>query len=229
MKFRFYWLVGSFALLFSTCKKEAEEVTESPFTISSGDSLVFEHTGSQAFAVSATAAAGKLLGIRLESLPNGFSVAESELSVEANSTRNFTVQFNQFDIDPGVYSASLRGSIYNENSTPKSKQVYFVYRPTCAYECRNFTYGRITYVINGIPDNRSVQCAYTTDGRLEVEGLTPYTFYLDFNCGASTVTMQPLIHLGNYITASGTVVNGEILLEIYNEGNLTANAMIRAF
>ncbi len=222
-------LIGGLALLLTACQKEGEEVSESPFTISSGDSLVFEHSGTKPFAVSTTAGAGKLLGIRLETLPVGFSVLESELSVEANSTRNFTIQFNQFDMNPGVYSASLRGSIYNENSTPKSKQVYLVYRPNCAFEYRNFTYGRITYVINGIPNNESIQCSYTTEGKLLVEGLTPYDMILDFDCSTGAVTMQPLIHLGNYVTATGSVVGGEILLNFYNEGNLTANALLRAF
>ena len=223
------------ALLFmafcsTSCKDDKPtEVLETPFDFTASDSLVFEHSGTKPFAVGVTSTAGKLLGAELGPMPGGFSVSSDELQIEANSSRDFSIQFNQNSASPGIYNTTLTTFIYNENSTPKSKQVYLVYRPQCEYYYRDYTYGRITYLINGAVINKNVTCSYTTDGKLLITNLTSYDVLLDIQCASNTVTMQPVIHLSNYMTASGTIVNGEILLNIYNEGELDATAIVRAF
>lgn len=219
-----------FSFCSTSCKdNEPSEVLETPFDFSASDSVVFEHSGTKPFTVGLTSTAGKLLGAELGPMPGGFSVSSDELEIEANSSRDFSIQFNQNSANPGVYNTTLTTFIYNENSTPKSKQVYLVYRPQCEYEYRNYTYGRITYLINGAVINKNVTCSYTAEGKLLVTDLTYYDVLLDINCQTGAVTMQPLIHLSNYVTGSGSVVNGEIQLQIFDEGDLSANAIIRAF
>lgn len=214
----------------TSCKdNEPSEVLETPFDFSAGDSLVFEHSGTKPFTVGLTSTAGKLLGAELGTMPSGFNVSIDELEIEANSSRDFSIQFNQNSANPGVYNTTLTTFIYNENSTPKSKKIYLVYRPQCEYNYRNYAYGRITYMINGAVINKNVTCSYTTEGKLLITNLTSYNVLLDIQCDNNTVTMQPIIHLSSYMTGSGTIVNGEILLNIYNEGELDATAMIRAF
>jgi hypothetical protein len=229
MRMLIYTVLVAMAMFTTACKDDAVEVQETPFSVVSADSVVFAHSGVQSLQVQVNSTAGKLLGARLEPIPSGFTVSDLELQIEANSSRDFSIQFNQLNASPGIYNTTLTTSIYNENSTPKSKQIYLVYRPECEYDFRNYTYGRLTYISSGNPVNKVLVCSYTTEGKLLVTGLTSYDVLLDVDCVTSAVSMQPVIHLSSYMTATGSVVNGEILLNIYSEGTLHATALIRAF
>lgn len=215
-------------LMIASCKKDQEPSNQEPqFSFSAADSIVFIHGGIVEYAVSVQADAGKELGARLVNLPSGFSVSQSEVLIPANESRTFNVSMNQAQVQPGAYPCDLNVTIYNTNITPKRKTIQLVYAPNCAYGFRNHVNGRITYVSNGIPQNRSITCTYTAQGQLAVSGLSPYTMIFNVDCAAQTITMQPLTNNGFYMTANGQINGSEINFELYSDGELFANGLIR--
>jgi len=215
-------------LPFSSCKKS--EVTDTPepqFSFISADSIIFVHSGALQYSVSVQAASGKELGARLENLPTGFSVSEAEIIIPANESRSFSVNMNQIQVQPGAYPCDLNITIYNTNVSPKRKTVQLVFAPNCAYNFRNHVNGRITYASNGIAENRNINCVYTAQGQLAVSGLSPYTMIFNVDCDAQTVSMQPLTNNGFYMTANGQINGSEINFQLFSDGVLFANGLIR--
>jgi hypothetical protein len=214
--------------LFSSCKKS--EVTDPPepqFSFLASDSIVFIHSGAITYTVSVQAEAGKELGARLQNLPTGFSVSETEIIIPANESRSFSVSLNQIQVQPGTYPCDLNVTIYNTNVAPKRKTVQLVFAPNCAYAFQNHVNGRITYASNGIAENRNINCVYTAQGQLAVSGLSPYTMIFNVDCEAQTVNMQPLTNNGFYMTANGQINGSEINFQLYSDGTLFANGLIR--
>jgi len=212
----------------SSCKKnEVTDTQEPQFSFSAGDSIVFIHSGSLPLSVSVQADAGKELGARLENLPTGFTVSQSEILIPANDTRSFNVGMNQIQVQPGAYPCDLIVTIYNVNVVPKRKTIQLVFAPNCAYNFRNHVNGRITYTLNGIAENRNITCVYTAQGQLAVSGLSPYTMIFNMDCEAQTVNMQPLTNNGFYMTADGQINGSEINFQLYSDGALFANGLIR--
>ena len=228
MKFsKIYSIVFLFFSVFSSCEKEEDPTPQpSEFSFTAGDSLIFEHSGTLPYAVSVQCATAKEFGASIQSLTGGFDIGFQSLSIPSNESRDFNVQFNQNFTTPGVYPAQLSVSIFNENNTPKTKTVYFVYRPNCAYAFKNHNIGQITFVSNGILDPKNITCAYNTSGQLVVSGLTTFDVTLNFDCENNTVTMDSVVINGFLTTGNGQIVGNEILLQMYSDGVLHSNSRI---
>ncbi len=216
-------LVLGTLIFISACKKDEQPEQEpTGFTFSAADSLVFEHTGTLSYAVAVQSASGKEFISSFSGLGASFSDGGTTLTIPSNQSRTFDVYFNQVGADPGTYPCTLSVAVPNENNALKTKIVQMVYRPNCGYEFRNYTFGEITYQINGILENRAITCQYNIDGQLEVEGLVPFQINLNFNCANSTVSMDPVLHLGNVVTCTGTIEGSEVALQFFNDGVLNA-------
>ena len=215
-------------LAFSSCKEEEEEdpILPTEFSFTSNDSLIFETSGTLPYAVSVQCASAKEFGASFQNVTGGFYFGNQSLTIPSNESRNFNVQFNQTFATPGVYTADLSVSIFNENNTPKTKTVCFVYRPNCAYNFRNHNIGQITFVSNGILLNKNITCAYNTSGQLVVSGLTTFDVVLNFDCDNNTVTMESLVNNGFLTTGSGQIEGNEIVLQMYSDGVLHSNSRI---
>lgn len=218
----------SISLFFVTCKKD-EQTLPNPteFTYTAPDSLVFEHSGTLSYPVAVQTTSDKSFISSFSGLFDSFYNGGITLNIPANESRTFDITFNQFGVNPGVFPCTLSVAVPNENNALKTKIVNMVYRPNCGYAFRNYTIAEITYAINGILENKTITCAYNPNGQLEVSGLTPFTFALNFDCLNAAVSMDPLIHLGNVVTCSGTIEGSEILLQFFNDGVFNANAKIK--
>jgi hypothetical protein len=223
-----YTLACLLLLAISSCKEEEQEdpILPTEFSFTSNDSLIFETSGTLPYAVSVQCASAKEFGASFQSLTGSFDVGNQSLTIPSNESRNFNVQFNQTFATPGVYTADLSVSIFNENNTPKSKTVYFVYRPNCAYNFRNHNIGQITYVSNNDLLNKNITCDYNTSGQLVVSGLTTFDVVLNFDCDNNTVTMESLVNNGFLTTGSGQIVGNEIVLQMFSNGVLHSNSRI---
>jgi hypothetical protein len=214
--------------LFTACDKDEQPQPEpTAFTYTAADSLVFEHSGTLPYAVSVQSASGKTFISSFSGLFDSFYNGGTTLNIPSNESESFNITFNQFGVTPGAYPCTLTVAVPNENNAVKTKMVQMVYRPNCAYAFRNYTIAEITYAINGILENRAITCAYTATGQLEVAGLTPFTFLLNFDCANLTVSMEPLIHLGNVVTCTGTIEGSEIMLQFFNDGAFNASGKIK--
>jgi hypothetical protein len=211
-------------LAISSCKEE-DPILPTEFSFTSNDSLIFETSGILPYYVGVQCASAKEFGASFQNVTGGFNVGYP-LSIPSNESRNFNVQFNQTYATPGVYTADLSVSIYNENNIPKTKTVYFVYRPNCAYNFRNHNIGQITFVSNGILRNKNITCAYNASGQLVVYGLTTFDVVLNFDCDNNTVTMESLVNNGFLTTGSGQIEGNEIVLQMYSDGVLHSNSRI---
>ena len=229
MKFsKIHPVVCLFFIVFSSCEKEEDPIPQpTEFSFTAGDSLIFETSGTLPYAVSVQCATAKEFGASLQSLTGGFDIGLQSLSIPSNESRDFNVQFNQTNATPGVYPAPLTVSIFNENNTPKTKTVYFVYRPNCAYTFKNHSIGQITFVSNGILLNKNITCAYNTSGQLVVSGLTTFDVTLNFDCENNTVTMDPFVNNGFLNTGNGQIEGNEIALQMYSDGVLHSNSRIK--
>jgi hypothetical protein len=208
------------------CKDEDDPILPTEFSFSSNDSLVFETSGTLPFPVGVQCASAKEFGASFQSLTGSFDVGNQSLTIPSNESRNFNVQFDQTFATPGVYPANLTVSIFNENNTPKSKTVYFVYRPNCAYNFRNHNIGQITFESNGILLYKNITCAYNTTGQLVVSGLTTFDVVLNFDCDNNTVTMESLINNGFLTEGSGQIEGNEIVLQMFSNGVLHSNSRL---
>lgn len=214
---------------FSSCKKdETEQPKPTQFSFSIPDSLVFEHSDTKPIPVSVQSESAKTFYATFESLPpNGFGYFQNPIEIEANQSGNLNLDFYQTQVTPGTYIADVRVSLPNENNAIQNKEIKLVYRPNCLYAMRNHVYGQITFVSNGSPLNRTIDCEYDTEGRLVISGLTTYDVKLTADCENQTVTMVPLINNGFYMTGSGQIEGNEIALQIYSDGALHSNSRIR--
>jgi len=217
-------------VVIASCKKEDNPKQPEPtqFSFSIPDSLVFEHSDTKPLPVSVQSESSKTFYATFESLPpSGFGYFQNEVEIEANQTGNLNLDFYQTQVMPGTYIADVRVSVPNENNAIQNKEIKLIYRPNCGYAFRNYTIAELTYVINGTLLNKSITCAYNLEGQLEVEGLTPYMLTLDLNCSNSTVSMFPLIHLGDLVTCTGTIEGSEIALQFFNDGVLNSFGRIK--
>ena len=212
-------------LAISSCKEEEDPILPTEFSFTANDSLIFETSGILPYYVGVQCASAKEFGASFQNVTGSFNVGYP-LSIPSNESRNFNVQFNQTFATPGVYTADLSVSIFNENNTPKTKTVYFVYRPNCAYNFRNHNIGQITFVSNGILLNKNITCAYNTSGQLVVSGLTTFDVVLNFDCDNNTVTMESLVNNGFLTEGSGQIEGNEIVLQMYSDGVLHSNSRI---
>jgi hypothetical protein len=222
------FLVSVSLLSFASCNKDEQTQPEpTAFTYTAADSLVFEHSGTLPYTVAVQSTSGKEFISNFSGFSGSFYDGGTTLSIPSNQSRSFDVTFNQFGLSPGAYPCTLTVAVPNENNAVKTKVVQMVYRPNCGYAFLNYTIAEITYEINGILLNKSITCDYNSNGQLEVQGLTPFLVVLNFDCSNETVTMEPLIHLGNVVTCTGTVEGTEIAMQFYNDGVLNSVARIK--
>jgi hypothetical protein len=225
VKFLLYTLLIGFL---HSCKKD-EQLQPEPtaFTYTAADSLIFEHTGNLPYAVAVQSTSGKEFISSFSGLGASFLDGGTTLTIPSNQSRSFDIYFNQVGANPGVYPCTLSVAVPNENNALKTKIVQMVYRPNCGYPFRNYTFGEITYQINGLLENRAITCNYNGDGQLEVDGLVPFQINLNFNCADATVTMDPVLHLGNVVTCTGAIEGTEVALQFVNDGALNAIGRIK--
>ena len=178
VKFLLYTLLIGF--LHSCKKDEQPEPEPTAFTYTAADSLIFEHTGTLPYAVAVQSTSGKEFISSFSGLGASFLDGGTTLTIPSNQSRSFDIYFNQVGANPGVYPCTLSVAVPNENNALKTKIVQMVYRPNCGYPFRNYTFGEITYQINGILENRAISCEYNIDGQLEVVGLVPFQINLNF-------------------------------------------------
>jgi hypothetical protein len=218
-------------IFITACEKDTpEEEPPQPtvYTFTAPDSLVFEHIGTKQIEISIQSSKPtSLFGAILKDVNGIFVTSSQEIQIPANESRTINVRLTQNSAPPGAYPAVLEVWIYNENMVYKNKTIQLVYAPNCAYTYRNHQNGQITYVLNGIPQNKTITCAYNDEGQLVVTGLTPYQVKLNFDCAAQTVTMQPLTHNGDYMTGTGMIEGDEIVLQMFSDGVVHSNSRIR--
>jgi hypothetical protein len=216
------------SLLFIACKKEEQQPPQATdFTYTAADSLVFEHSGTLPYAVAIQSTSGKSFISSFSGFYDSFYNGSTTLNIPSNESRSFNITFNQFGVNPGVYPCILTVAVPNENNAVKTQTVQMVYRPNCGYSFRNYTIAEITYEINGILLNKSITCTYNANGQLEIIGLMPFTVLLNVDCSNLTVSMEPLVHLGNLVTCTGTIEGSEIMLQFFNDGTLSALGRIK--
>lgn len=224
-----FCICGILFTLMSACKKDEQPQPQpTQFSFSISDSLVIEHSGTQVVPVSVQSASNKSFIATFETLPpNAFLYLGGEIPIEANQSENLEFEFYQTLASPGNYTGVVRVAVPNENNAIQTKEIKLVYRPNCGYAFRNYTIGEHTFVSSGNLVNKSITCAYNLEGQLEVEGLTSYMVTLDLNCAESTVSMAPLLHLGNVVTCTGTIEGSEIALQFFNDGVLHSFGRIK--
>jgi hypothetical protein len=211
-----------------SCKKDEQPEPEpTAFTYTAADSLIFEHTGTLPYAVAVQSTSGKEFISSFSGLGASFLDGGTTLTIPSNQSRSFDIYFNQVGANPGVYPCTLSVAVPNQNNAVKTKIVQMVYRPNCGYPFRNYTFGEITYQINGLLENRAITCLYNSEGQLEVDGLVPFQINLNFNCSNATVTMDPVLHLGNVVTCTGAIEGTEVALQFFNDGVYNAVGRIK--
>jgi hypothetical protein len=216
------------AFIFS-CNKDKDEPNDSPINLSFKvqDSLIFEHSGKKNLNIEVSSNSNKTFMARIENANNAFKISTNPINIPSNENRFFEIEFKQKDVVPNAYACNLSVTIPNENFVPKTKTIYFVFNPNCAYNFRNHKNGEITFQINGLQQNKAITCSYNESGQLVVKNLTTYDVVLNFNCENNQVEMQPLTNIGSYMTANGSVSGNEINLQMFSDGNLHAIAKIK--
>lgn len=210
-----------------SCEKTPKEPKEVEFSFTTPDTLTFANSGNMPLNVNVSCAEDKSFGAKLSALNAAFYVNPTEIEIGSNESNKFDISFNHDYTEPGYYSCLLTVSMYNENNTPQHKEIVLEYKPSCAYNYKNHKNGTFIYVSNGNLLNKVISCNYNMSGQLAVSNLTPYPIVLDIDCASNSVTMIPIIHLGNSMTATGSLVNNEIELSIYADGILHATARIK--
>ena len=224
------WTIALISIIvLSACKKDEQPQPQpTQFSFMIPDSLVIEHSGTQVVPVSVQSASNKSFIAKFETLPpNAFLYLGGEIPIEANQSENLEFEFYQTQATPGNYTGVVRVAVPNENNAIQTKEIKLVYRPNCGYAFRNYTIGEHTFVSSGNLVNKEITCTYNLEGQLEVEGLTSYLVTLDLNCAESTVSMAPLLHLGNVVTCTGTIEGSEIALQFFNDGVLHSFGRIK--
>jgi hypothetical protein len=219
-----YMFCGIVSLQQFGCKKSSNDNNTSviDYTYEAADSLIFEHTGQINYSVKINSTTGKEFSAALTEINGAFSLQYNNVSIPSNETRNIPISFNQYNVVPDLYPCKLSLVVPNENNSTKTKTVWLVYRPNCAYSFKDHINGDITYVTNGQLNNKSIVCTYNDDGQLQIAGLAPFYFTLNFDCAAQTVTMKQITHLNSLITGNGTISNNQINFQMYNDGALNA-------
>lgn len=213
---------------FGSCKKKDNDSSEATdYTYEAFDSLIFEHTGQLDYSVKINTTSNKECFASLSEVNGAFSLINNDVIIPPNESRNIVVKFNQYNVLPNLYPCKLNVTVPNENNSSKSKTLWLIYRPNCAYNFRNYINGNITYIINGILTNKTISCNYNNEGQLEVIGLTPFTITLNFNCDSNTVSMKQLTYLGYLVTGSGTISSNQIHLQFFDDGVLNSEANIK--
>ena len=214
---------------FQSCKKSNDDTPKpTVFTFTTPDEITFEYSGSKLLTVAVQNAENKEFGASLSGLNAAFSNGSQQLVIPSNQERSFNINFNQIGATPGIYPCVLTIGVFNENNyVPQTKTINLVYTPNCAYNYRNYLNGEITYEINGILLNKSISCSYNNQGQLVVSGLTTFPVVLNFDCQAQTCTMQALTHLGFYVTGNGYIQGQYVMLNMYDDGVLSAVARIK--
>jgi hypothetical protein len=189
---------------------------------------LFEYSGSKQLAVAVQNSQNKEFGASLSGLNSSFYDGGQQLVIPSNQERYFDINFNQTNAIPGSYPCQLTVSVFNVNNyIPQTKDIKLIYAPNCAYNYRNYINGEITYQINGILTNKTINCSYNNQGQLVIDNLTTFPVVLNFDCQNQTVTMQSLTHLGFFVTGDGYVLGQNIILNIYDDGVLNAVARIK--
>ncbi len=212
-----------------SCKKNKDKVINQAvaFSFSAPDTLVFEHSDAKQLSVSVQCSQNKEFGASLSSLNLAFTDGFQQLIIPSNQSASFDIHFYQNSANPGTYPCELTVSVLNENNTPQTKTIQLIYAPNCAFNYRNYLNGEITFQINGILLNKSINCLYNEQGQLVVNSLTSFPVVLNFDCAAQTVTMQALTNNGFYMTGDGYIQGQNINLNIYSDGVLDAVARIK--
>lgn len=230
MNFKLILTVCIALTIISSCKKDEDPQTPvtTQFSFTIPDSVVFEHSQTKEIAVSVQSESNKTFTATFESLPpQAFGYFGNEILIEANQTGLLPLDFYQTFATPGAYTAEIRVAVPNENNAIQTKEISLIYRPNCLYDFRNHVYGQITFVSNGNPLNKTISCFYNLDGQLEISDLTTYDIVLNADCENQTVTMVPLINNGFYMTGTGQINGNEIDLQIFSDGALHSNSIIR--
>lgn len=218
-----------FLLFVISCKKESTTDTQAiVYSFTAPDSILFEYSGSKQLAVAVQNSQNKEFGASLSGLNSSFYDGGQQLVIPSNQERYFDINFNQTNAIPGSYPCQLTVSVFNVNNyIPQTKDIKLIYAPNCAYNYRNYINGEITYQINGILTNKTINCSYNNQGQLVIDNLTTFPVVLNFDCQNQTVTMQSLTHLGFFVTGNGYVQRQNIMLNIYDDGVLNAVARIK--
>jgi hypothetical protein len=213
---------------FNACKDKSTPPSETEFTFTATDSLVFEHCDTLPILVTPSCALNKEFGVNMTDLASIFSTPSNSLITNSNTSASFDIRLsNTTNVVPGKYSCNIITNITNENSTPKNKSVKIIYRPNCAYNYIGYVNGNITYIINGIQVNKSITCTYTSEGYLKILNLSNAgSIELKMNCASNTATIVPKTINGNYCSGSAQLAGNQINLQIYSNGTLNANAVI---
>jgi hypothetical protein len=222
-------LVITIAFIIS-CKKENTNKgsDEIDFSYEIQDTLIFEKISRRQLKVKVFCDTDTTFLAKIKNQHRFFKV--NDILIPSNDSNFFQISLLQTDrLDTGIYASDFSITLPDENFTPKTKKLFLVYRPNCAYNYIKHQYGEITYQTVGYPVYREIYCGYSETGQLRIKNLTSYEFSLAFNCTDNTVKIQNFVHLGASITGNGQVINNEIHFEIFKNNVLDAKAIIKPF
>lgn len=217
------------SFIFTSCKDKAEPTpTETSFTLSASDSIVFEHADTLNIQSSSVCAVDKEFAFTISNLSTIFTPESSSIITRSNATANFVIRFRNIQsYSAGTYPCVVASSITNENSTPQNKTVKVIYRPNCAYNYKNYVNGKIQYTINGIFTNKSITCSYTDEGYLKIENLSNAgSIELKMDCLNNIASVVPKTINGHYYTGDAQLSGSQWNIQLYSDGTLNANAAI---
>lgn len=234
MKNIVYSSIALFLGLFiiSSCgKSKNEEPAKTDFTINTPDTLVFDNWKTLILPITISHLSGPVAGEFSNSLQVLDNVTmfpkTSDLIIPINDSRNLEIGYTGPNMVPGIYTSELATTQLNiNNPISKKKKIYLVSRPNCAFNFANHINGNITYNINGIKVNKSINCNYEIDNSLRVTNLRTFPIFLNMNCSAGTVSVKPVTNNGNLYAGSGTINGNKINLTLTSNGVQDAVAEI---
>jgi hypothetical protein len=193
------------------------------FEMEVADTIIFDNLKSIKLPVKIKRTSGASSGdftIRFESIDNQFIASTpTDLICPSDDFRNYDVSYT-FKIEPGVYRATIKATQVNiNNPESKTKTVYFVVRPSCAFNFKDYKSAKTVWVINGLTNYINVSCNYNLDNTLGVSGIaTNFAHNLQFNCSNNTINVLPVTYNGNVYAGSGTFSAGKINLTMTYNG-----------
>lgn len=215
------------SILFSCKKKDDNQTvdTKVDFSITCADTLFFDNVSQdEGLSVNVVRNGGATSGdvaLNLSNFSNSeFYASANDIICPIDESRSLNVHFTSSNLAAGIHTCKLTATQanYSGSSNTKTKTIYLKVQPTCAFSFKDFINGNITYNINGIKNNYSVDCKYELDNTLSITGLTPYKLTLKLNCNDNTFTVKQLTYNGWLIGGSGTYTNSKISGILTNNG-----------
>lgn len=210
------------------CKKSTTEPTptKKAFTVQCADTLYFDNHESIVMPVSITSTSGDFQ-VNIQDISSGdFVMIKNDVTIPAKESRDLEINFAPLNLQPGTHTCRLRSVDYNDGTNVQYKTIYLVVRPTCAYDFRNFTNGKITYYINGTPNYVSVTCKYDSDNTLRITNLSPWIMNLVMDCSNQTCSIKPVTVNGWLKGGTGTFTSSKIQFSISDNGTNIADCEI---